>query len=1008
MNCTTKAMAPSTRQKGVLRIPGACLNSTAESVDSRCGSNGSTHDSLASITESVDSRCGSNGSTRNSRFSVSFSNIRGLRSNFAELSQFLSAKSPDVLAVSETRLSSEIPSCEVTPDGYVLHRLDRSPCHGLAVFAKPGLPLVRLTEYEDSNHEFLSFACHLEQTTHLLFFLYRSPSATSDIFDVISDKIDSLLTKYPSAKVSVFGDFNVHNKEWLTFSRTSDSNGKAAEDFALSQNLTQIVDCPTRIPDRCTNDTAHLLDLFLTSHPEIHEHFVSSPLGNSDHCVVTVKCKTNISIASVPFHRTVYRYSKADWCNLRSFFSQIPWNSLPNDCDQAAREVAEWISIGMKVYIPSRTFQQKPHSQPWFTPECAAAIAHRNHFFHRYHRDRTVENLKLFKVARAKCRRTLQFAKDNYANYTANSIANQRLGSKDFWRIVNSVLKRNKSSLPSLSTGSDRMATTSAEKAELLCSTFAQNSSSEDDGRALPIFPKRSKSTLNIPSITVKQVRKIIAKLDSSKSSGPDGIPVVVLKECAPELAPVFTKVFNRCLLQGEFPKCWKSASVVPVPKKCNDSSHPSNYRPISLLPVIGKVFEAVINFHLVQHLEQGGLLTDKQFGFRKSRSTGDLLAYVTEYVSRILDAQGEVRSVALDISKAFDKVWHRGLIHKLSSYGIEERLLQLLSSFLQDREIAVVVDGQKSATRHVDAGVPQGSILGPTLFLVYINDLPDSVVSNLVMYADDTTLFNSIDMSKSPIHRQKLCDILNSDLQTIKEWGCEWLVSFNPTKTKSILHSRARDRSSQQSLRMAGIPVEQQDDISILGLTLEESLSWKSYLQSVGKRASQRIGCLYRARRYLHPQAILHLYKSTVRPLMEYCCHLWAGAPRSHLNALDRIQRRVKNLVGPVLAEELQPLSVRRDVASLSLFYRYYFGQCSSMLSECVPGRKEFSRSTRAASLSSNYSVQLERSRTVSRSNSFFVRTSQMWNGLPESIFPKEYDLFAFKRSVNRFLKEV
>lgn len=185
----------------------------------------------------------------------------------------------------------------------------------------------------------------------------------------------------------------------------------------------------------------------------------------------------------------------------------------------------------------------------------------------------------------------------------------------------------------------------------------------------------------------------------------------MILKECAPEIAPVLTKLFRRCLSDGKFPSCWKVASVVPVPKKGCDTSQVSNYRPISLLSVIGKIFESVLNVHVLKFLEVQELQTDKQFGFRRSRSTADLLAYVTEHVSRVLDRQGVMRSVALDISKAFDKVWHRGLLHKLSSYGIKGELLQLLTSFLQYRRISVALDGQKSSSRHINAGVPQGSI---------------------------------------------------------------------------------------------------------------------------------------------------------------------------------------------------------------------------------------------------------------------------------------------------------
>ena len=165
----------------------------------------------------------------------------------------------------------------------------------------------------------------------------------------------------------------------------------------------------------------------------------------------------------------------------------------------------------------------------------------------------------------------------------------------------------------------------------------------------------------------------------------------------------------------------------------------------------------------------------------------------------------------------------------------------------------------------------------------------------------------------------------------------------------------------------------------------------------------------LYRASRYLPPESILYLYKATIRPLMEYCCHLWAGAPRTHLQLLDRVEKRAKNLMGLMgqqLANKLLPLSVRRDVASLSLFCRYYFGKCSSALGENVPKSKVFSRNTRRANPLTCYHVNIERTRTQARSQSFLVRTGHLWNQLPSSCFPGQYNLDSFKRRVNKFVK--
>ena len=300
----------------------------------------------------------------------------------------------------------------------------------------------------------------------------------------------------------------------------------------------------------------------------------------------------------------------------------------------------------MEVYIPSRRYQQKPHSQSWFSPECAAAICQRNFFFHKYQRDRTVESLSLFKTARRRCKKTLDLARDRCAKQTRASISSRKLVSRDFWRICKCCREESRHFHHCLN--SDTMAVSSADKAELLCHEFAKNSSLDDGDRPLPTFPPRTDSTLSPLFISVKQIRRIINSLDTSKSSGPDGIPAVVLKVCAPELSPILVKLYRKCLSVGEFSSSWKIAYVVPVAKKECDSYQPSSYRSISLLPARCLDLQSI---HVLDYLETKQLLSDTQFGFRHSRSTADLLAYVTEQVSRAIENQGVTRSVALDIS---------------------------------------------------------------------------------------------------------------------------------------------------------------------------------------------------------------------------------------------------------------------------------------------------------------------------------------------------------------------
>ena len=358
-----------------------------------------------------------------------------------------------------------------------------------------------------------------------------------------------------------------------------------------------------------------------------------------------------------------------------------------------------------------------------------------------YQREKSSDSKVKFRQASNQCKRVLEAAKLTYANKTKESITSQKLGSRDFWQIANSVLK-GKSAIIPLFNGLDVLSSVS-DKAKLFAENFSLNSNLDDSGVSLPVFPSRTNLKLHNISVTPKMVRKVVMNLDLSKASGPDCIPVVVLKNCEPELSYILAKLFNKCLKESCFPDCWQVSSVVPVFKNVGERSTAKNYRPVSLLSVVSKVFEKLVNNRIVGHLEKCGLFSDFQYGFRSSRSTADLLSVVSDRIARAFNRSGATRAVALDISKAFDRVWHAGLLHKLKSYGISGQIFSLICSFLSNRRLRVVLDGKSSQEYPVNAGVPQGSILGPTYFLLYINDLPDDVICDIAIYADDTTLYS-------------------------------------------------------------------------------------------------------------------------------------------------------------------------------------------------------------------------------------------------------------------------
>lgn len=939
--------------------------------------------------------------------SLSFSNVRGLRSKFDQVESFLSDSSPDIFALCESNLNPSIDSSDFLAHGYLPINRKDSPnhMHGLGVYVRESLPVSRDFNFEISDQPFMCFRVSLLNSISYLFFLYRSPSSQScSVINAVSDCIDRALISQPSANIFVFGDFNVHHSDWLSFSGPTRPAGVEAYNFSISQSLTQMVDFATRFPDR-DDQRPSTLDLFLSSNPDICSVSGSSPLGSSDHLVVNVSIDLNtISANDSPYHRTLYSYNQGDWDSFRDLVRDLPLDDIfALNVNECAREVASWLQAGINAFVPHRTYQVKPHSNPWFSPACAAAIAHRNHFFHQYHRSGTMGDKQLFNNARNRCKRVIEEAKQNYLNQVHDRIVGQSVGSRDFWRIYKSISNKGKSSVPPLFNGPEVLTSTS-DKAELLARFFSSNSSLDDSGHQLPEFPSRTGEEFCTVDITTVKIANIIKSLDPSKATGPDGIPVIVLQKCSPELSPILSKLFRKCVAESCFPSSWKVASVVPVFKNSGERSDPKNYRPISLLSVISKIFESLINSSLTQHLDSNKLLSDHQYGFRAGRSTADALTVISERILQSLDVCGETRAIALDISKAFDKVWHAGLIHKLMSYGVSGHALNIIKSFLSDRKIKVVLDGRSSSCYFINAGVPQGSILGPTLFLIFINDLPDNILSKLAIYADDTTLFSSLGRTKSVFDHIEMAGELEYDLRTVKEWGDEWLVSFNASKTKLLSINKFRD-PFLPTISMNGVEISESSHFKLLGLTFSNNFSWNEYISSVAKSAVKKIGSLFRVRNCLSPKTILYLYKSSIRPCMEYCCHLWAGAPANCLNLLNRLQKRISNIVGPELASGLHSLAHRRDVASLSLFYRYINGRCSDELYQLAPPLKQFARVTRQACKAHILTVKVPACNKNFYSSSFFPRTAKLWNSLPNTCFPTQYDLQSFKSNVNRFL---
>ena len=289
---------------------------------------------------------------------------------------------------------------------------------------------------------------------------------------------------------------------------------------------------------------------------------------------------------------------------------------------------------------------------------------------------------------------------------------------------------------------------------------------------------------------------------------------------------------------------------MVPVFKNVGERFTTKNYRPISLLSVVSIVFEKLVNNRIVDHLEKCDFFSDFQYDFRSSRSTADLLIVVSERIARAFNRSG---AVTLDISKAFDRVWHAGLLPKLTSYGISGQIIRLISSFLSNRQLRVVLDGKPSQEYPVNAGVSQGFIRGPTLFMLYINDLLDDVISNSAIYADDTTLYSKCDQESDLWQHVELASELESDLRDTVDWGKKWLVDFNAGKTQLVSFDRSNSNGSID-VKMEGFVLEEKSSFKMLGLNFSSKLDRGSYIISISKTSSKKTGALIHSMKFLPP----------------------------------------------------------------------------------------------------------------------------------------------------------
>ena len=491
-------------------------------------------------------------------------------------------------------------------------------------------------------------------------------------------------------------------------------------------------------------------------------------------------------------------------------------------------------------------------------------------------------------------------------------------------------------------------------------------------------FPPISKLIIKTDGI-----QKLLHNLNPNKAAGPDEIKPRFLKELSHEIAPILTIIFEKSIKTGVVPEDWKTAHVSPVYKK-GQKYNPENYRPISLTCICCKLLEHIIVKHIMKHADNHNILYPLQHGFRRGRSCETQLIEFIDDVSLNMENGKQTDILVMDFSKAFDKVSHSLLTNKLHHYGIQGELNYWIQNFLSNRKQAVVLEGEKSEYVAVESGVPQGSVLGPSLFLYYINDIPTGLTSTVRLFADDTIVYLAIKSNSDASTLQK-------DLDKLASWETTWKMAFHPDKCNVISVTRNK-KPFTFNYTLHNHTLEHVTTAKYLGVTISSNLKWDVHINNICKKANSTLGFLRRNLNISSTSIKEQAYKSLVRPSLEYACSVWDPYLQQDIDNIEKVQRRAARFVtnkyrnissvGNMLQHlEWRSLSDRRKDSRLVMLYKIEHEKVA------IPKNNILIPQTRQTRHSNSNSFQIPSCKTQYRKESFFPRTITDWNKLPDNI---------------------
>ena len=898
-----------------------------------------------------------------------------------DLQILINDSDPDIILITETWCNDDISNAMLNVPGYFIEpelRLDRTDTMngiggGLLVYAKESL-IIKPVQIENDFNMFKRFEVLRESKDDGRFetkpnltitLVYRPPRSRIENTNELCK-----LFRNSGENSILIGDFNFPTINWDEF--TSDRNCENFLQCTLDNNFQQLVTFPTHV-------RGNVLDLIFANRPENIINIESlGNLSNSDHSILSIDVIFNSKFNSSD--ELIEDWKNGDVEGLKDFLKMVNWYETMDgrDTEECWKFFKDKISTGIDRFIP-KIRRRKSNNHQWMTRQVKRIVRQKQRHYNIYQADRTRQNYDQYKKTEKACKKAVRSAKRRFEQNIAKN------GNK---RPFNSYIKSKTASrvnIGPLKVGNELISDNQG-MATILNDTFSGVFTVEDLSN-IPYCPPMSQLySVTDAYFDPETIKRKILNLKTSSSSGPDKISSRFLQNHVDSLTVPLSIIFTKSLESGIVPQDWRDTNVTPIFKKGAKNS-PGNYRPVSLTSIPCKLMESVMKDEILDFLLRHNLLNNTQHGFLPNKSCTTNLLQFMEKITDLFDNSIPVDVIYLDFSKAFDKVPHKRLLAKMKSLGIKGRLLTWTEAWLTNRKQRTVLNGTCSNWSSVISGVPQGSVLGPLLFVIFINDIDNCTknISIMLKFADDTKLGN-VATDQADVER------LQKTIDELLVWADTWCMSFNTAKCK-VLHL---GRNNEKHVyNMNGIDLQAVETERDIGVLMSSNLKPSLQCTQAANRASAILTQISRAFMYRDRRTFLNLYKQFVRCHLEFAVPAWSPWLVQDIEVLEKVQRRAVNMVVGLnsrtyedkLSElKLTSLSERRKKFDLLQTYKILngFDRVSTDIWFKTVGENN-NRLTRITSYSKN--LVAVRSRTDIRKNFFSNRVVNLWNSLPIDI---------------------